>query len=188
VAYTFRYRNLDPTKLRPIGDRYVVQVLDFDEEKLPSGLYLGESAEGTQGWAAGVIIAVGNGHRLEVADQAVVMPEGYVPDPSLTDEQQMARRIGALGYGTPAMGDNSTIQRVASAVPMFFSVGMVIFMEKYSGREFPVRGRKYRFVSQVDCLGDTGVRLERDADGEWHEPLPEPEPVSNGVQRLRLAT
>jgi co-chaperonin GroES (HSP10) len=184
--YIFKYRELDPRLLRPIGDRYLVEVLETDERS-PSGLMLPERTEQERGWTIGVVFSVGNGHRLEVPDPAVVMPEGYIPQEGLSDEQQMQRRVSALSYYTPMMGDHSTLQRVPAMVPMFFAPGEVIFIEKYSGREFHIAERTFRFVSQVDCLGTSGRRLVLQEDGGWEDaPEPQAEAPTNGALRIHV--
>lgn len=189
--YVFQYRNMDPKRLRPIGDRYLIEVLDVDEEKV-NGIYLPEQTEEQKGWAVGVVFSIGNGHRLDVHDPIVVVPEGYVPDPALNEQEQMRRRIAALSYNCPSMGDHSTVMRYPALVPMMFQPGEVIFVERYSGRQFTIRGRTFRFVSQVDCLGTSGVYLKLTDDG-WEERDLEAEAkaaaaASNGAsKRLHLS-
>jgi co-chaperonin GroES (HSP10) len=161
---------LDPKTLRPIGDRYLVEVVPVDEELTPAGIYLPEKLEEQRGWAVGIVFSVGNGHRLETPDQVTVIPEGYVPDPKLNEAAQIERRTSALGYRMPALGDHSSVMRFESAVPMFFIPGEVIFIERYSGRQFTIQGRTFRFVNQVDCLGTSGVYLKLAEDGiNWEE-------------------
>jgi co-chaperonin GroES (HSP10) len=189
--FVFRYRNLDPRRLRPIGDRYLIEVLDVDEEKV-GGIYLPEQSEEQKGWAVGVVFSIGNGHRLEEHDPIVVVPEGYKADPKLTEQEQMQRRMSALGYTTPSMGDESTVMRYPALVPMFFQPGEVIFVERYSGRQFTMSGRTMRFVSQVDCLGTSGMYLKMNEDGSWEERDLEAEAKAaaaapNGTRRLHLS-
>jgi co-chaperonin GroES (HSP10) len=167
--YVFRYRDLDPAKMKPLGDRYLVEVLEVEEEQTPTGLFLPSDRMDHGTWAIGVVCAVGNGHRLEVSDHVAVIPEGYQAVEGLTQEEQMARRANALSYMTPAMGDHSTVMRPLATVPMFHYVGDVLFLERYSGRQFTVGGRLYRFVSQVDVLGFTGLHLCWSDAGEWCE-------------------
>ena len=163
--YVFKYHTANPAHLRPIGDRYLVEIVPVDEELTPSGIYLPEKLEEQRGWAVGIVFSVGNGHRLEVPDVVSVIPEGYVPDPNLSESAQSNRRQSALGYRMPALGDKSSVMRFESAVPMFFIPGEVIFIERYSGRQFTIQGRTFRFVNQVDCLGTTGVYLKLAEDG-----------------------
>lgn len=167
--YVFRYRNADPRLLRPIGDRYLIEVLEVDEEKMPSGLYLPEQTEEQKGWAVGVVFSIGNGHRLEVHDPALVLPEGYVKDEKLSEQENNMRHAAGLGYNTPCIGDHSSVMRIPALVPMFFVPGEVIFVERYSGRQFTILGRVFRFVSQVDCLGTSGVYLKLTEEGGWVE-------------------
>jgi co-chaperonin GroES (HSP10) len=175
--YVFKYRSADPSKIVPIGDRYLIEVLETDETQLVAGvdMWMPDRSEQERGWAVGVVFAVGNGHRLETPDPVSVMPEGYQPQPGISDAEQMQRRISLLGYITPSMGDHSSLMRSLALVPMFYTVGDVIFIEKYSGREFVVNDRTFRFVSQVDTLGFSGVKLILGEDG-WEDAPPPPPP------------
>lgn len=167
--YIFKYKDLDPLKLAPIGDRYLVEVLETDEQTA-GGILLLERTEQERGWTIGVVYSIGNGHRLETADTPVMMPESKTSD-------------SFRGYAVPYVGENSVVVRAFAQVPMFFRPGEVIFIEKYSGREFHIGDRTFRFVSQVDCLGTTGKFLVLQEDGGWEEgeppapataPAPEP--------------
>ena len=219
APYVFKFSTLDPLKVRPIGDRYLVEIVETEGDITAGGLLLPDRTEDQKGWAVGIVFSIGNGHRLEVPDPALVLPEGYKPDPKakarletielelnreasrLTTENvagvisnaesaalfkafserrreeaneiertEMDRRMRSLGYEQPISGDACSVMRVASVVPMFFIPGEVIFIERWSGRQFQVHGRTFRFVNQVDCLGSSGVYVKPSLDGlSWVE-------------------
>lgn len=193
TKYIFRYRNANLATLRPNGDRYLIEVLDVDEEKLPSGIFLPEATEEQKGWAVGVVFSVGNGHRLEIPDHLKVIPEGYnVPDDLLDDladdravrefkEKARAEHIGKqLNFHyQPSIGPKHTVARYWASVPMFFAPGEVVGIERYSGRQFTIQGRSFRIVSQVDVLLSFGTFLritpsgwvERDLEAEAAEAM-----------------
>jgi co-chaperonin GroES (HSP10) len=182
--YCFKYAEIDPLKLPPpIGDRYLLEMIDYDDDALPHGLVLPQVGghDLVSIPIPALVLAAGNGHRLETSDPAVVMPE-TAQDPTLTPEQRRAQRAAQISYIHPAIGDNSVVFRPLATVPMFFAPGQVIFVEKYSGREFHLKGRTYRYMNQVDCLGWTGVVLSPRDDGDWEvAPPPTPAtPIANG--------
>jgi hypothetical protein len=168
-----------------------------------ANLYLPDVDEEAKGWTVGVVVARGNGHRLEVPDQIAILPNKLRVDESLIDDvfkeneaalaaapqfeglrtvkgrrearaavrQQLVHAsLGpSLGYGNPRASEDALVCRLESIVPMFFQIGEVITIERWSGRTKKIRGREYRTVNQVDCLESTGIFLKRGEDGEWVE-------------------
>lgn len=121
------WEQLDPRKMPPNGDRYLVEKMDIGELTKIIGQdgkaydffipvvdtydergnkKAGEDPEGKAGFFMARVIARGNGHRLE-ADVTV---------------------------------------------PMFHDVDDVVLCERYTGRELKLAKGTYRVVSQVDVL------------------------------------
>lgn len=134
--------------IEPLGDRYVVEVIDFKEGIVELGQLLvitqdkridprdpmSDPTVENRGVIAGVIVRVGNGHLL-----------GLAPTASMEE-------------------DESEIQAV---VPMFFTEGDVVLIDYSSkGRALKILGREGRIVGQMDCLARLPMRLKR-VDGEW---------------------
>lgn len=114
-----RVYELDVEQGEIIGDRYLLERVEINHETA-SGISLAGQTPETTGWQAGIIIKVGNGHRLE---------------------------------------RNET-------VPMFFKVGDLVICERFSGREFRVRGTTYVLMNQTqvyECVPARSVN-ERPAD------------------------
>jgi co-chaperonin GroES (HSP10) len=194
--YIFRYRELDPTRIQPIGDRYMVEILDTDEAS-PAGILLLERSEQGRGWVIGVVFSSGNGHRLDTPDQVVVVPEptprkgetsaqGFFTETE-TDEDYYGRLRAQANYSVPVVTPTAIVTRVQSTVPMYCRPGEVIFVERHSGREFNIGERTFRFVNQVDVLGTSGRFLNLQADGGWEEAAPAPVPQPNGKPQLHSA-
>ncbi len=123
----------DISTLQPNGDRYLVKPVNV-VHRTSSDLVL-PIDETTTGWFAARILAVGNGHRLEVPDPAVVT---YRVSPS---EDTL----------------ESTVERPQATVPMFFSKGDVVLIDRLAGRPVTVQGVEYRIVNQVDVLAKIGT-------------------------------
>jgi co-chaperonin GroES (HSP10) len=184
--FVYEYRNADPLKHRPNGDRYLIEILPVSEEKLSSGLFLPEAGEERKGWAVGVVVAVGNGHRLETPDQYIAIAEKYQCDPQVDPDVEFGddldtrakksaarqqRRMAIMQTtNIAAIGDDSMVVRYPSAVPMFFQFGEIVYVEKYSGRPLIIGGREFRIVNQVDVLSSSGRYAKLKEDGEtWEE-------------------
>jgi co-chaperonin GroES (HSP10) len=63
------------------------------------------------------------------------------------DENQrgwLVARVVAVGNGHRLESDVK--------VPMFYSVGDVVFMERLTGKDFHLGGKEYRILSQIDVL------------------------------------
>jgi co-chaperonin GroES (HSP10) len=178
--YIFRYKNADPAKLRPVGDRYVIEVLNVDEEVLPSGLILPDRTEEQAGWAVGVVFSVGNGHRLETPDIPITLDADVVEDVdtakqfierSKSEKREIVQQLigQSINFMQPAANTKQSVLRWLSTVPMFFVHGEVIAVERYSGRQFTISNRAFRVVNQVDCLCSFGVYLKWDDTLGWVE-------------------
>jgi co-chaperonin GroES (HSP10) len=191
VPYVFDYRKLDISKMAPLGDRYLVLILETGDEETGydvtmGGLLVPEREEQARGWAVGVVVARGDGTRLDMPDLAVVMPEKMHEDPNDDEPTKMLKRIAIMGQARSTfLGEESVVVRPKATVEMYCEIGEVVFVERYSGRQFEVGGKQYRFVNQVDTLSRTGIRLIKGPDGEWMEPPQTPEGVE--VKRLGLS-
>lgn len=137
-------RDTDPLSLIPHGDRLLVEVLLVDETTA-GGIHLARTndsgAETDMGWAVGLVVNVGNGHRLDTPDQAVALsstekgPGGLVVmvDPDVNAQP-------------------NTVVMVPSTVPMPFVRGMVVLLAKYSGSELKFHDRTFRVITQAHVL------------------------------------
>lgn len=141
--YELKIHEVAPEDIEPLGDRYVVEIIDLDE-KIEFGSLLvvtqniaqkpgDPQADPTienRGVLAAVIIRAGNGHLLGLPDWA-------------TSEFKSGR--------APA------------DVPMFYEPGDVILLDHNAkGRALKIVGRECRIIGQMDCLARIeGIRLHR---------------------------
>lgn len=147
--YELKIHTIAPEDIDPLGDRYVVEIIDFDE-KIELGSILVVTQQPPQdnspqadptierrGVLAAVVIRAGNGHLLGLSDH---------PWSDSKDEDE----------------------RDWASVPMFYQPGDVLFIDHNAkGRALKIVGRECRIVNQIDCLARVeGVRLKR-VDGEW---------------------
>lgn len=148
--FELKIHEVSPENIAPNGDRYVVEVIDLDENiQLGQILIVSQdpninprdpSANPTieqRGVLAAVVIRGGNGHLLGLPDTA-----------------------------TATTSDR--IVRTAADVPMFFEAGDVVLVDRNAkGRALKIVGRECRIVNQIDVLAKIdGVRLVRD-DNAW---------------------
>jgi co-chaperonin GroES (HSP10) len=179
--FVFRYRNADPKKFRPIGDRYIVEMVAYDEEALPSGLFLPEGTEEQRGWHVGIVWTIGNGHRLDVPDVPVILDNDMLEDVELDPQlvhlsrnkkRELIHERLARATNPSGMNFGNTKQmaiRWQANVPMFFSLGEAIAVERYSGRQATAAGRVFKCVNQVDCLFSFGQFFRWDESVGWVE-------------------
>ena len=147
--------DLDPNKITPHGDRYLLEMLEVDETT-DSGIMLvrdpknPRAVEEDLGLAVGVVLRGGSGHRLDVADQAV---------PVTTTEQKpnQAAFLVAVDPDT-----QSGVMMIPSTVPMPFGRGDVVICGKYVGTDLKIRGLDYKMVTQGHIIGHTGKRMNLD--------------------------
>lgn len=155
--FQLKLHNIAPEHFIPNGDRYIVEVIDFDDvvelgqmlvavqdpQINPTDPKADPSVE-VRGVLGGVIVRGGNGHLLGL------------PDPRL------------VTWLNP-MTDQPTIVREPADVPMFYQAGDVVFVDRNAkGRNLRVVGREVRIVNQIDILAKIdGIRLVRDEDGNW---------------------
>lgn len=65
---TFKVRDLSPDNFDVIGDRYLCEIIEFDQFIDLGGaipIMLPEQNPETQGWRPAKVVRAGNGHRLE---------------------------------------------------------------------------------------------------------------------------
>jgi co-chaperonin GroES (HSP10) len=160
----------DPRNIAPNGDRYLVELLEIEENvtvmgndgpikiiiaqehaptKRPDGkVDPGVEAELLRGWRAGLILRVGNGHRLEVSDPYVVMP-GVSTDKELEDY-----KTGKVPppRGAQVITESHTLFQPQAKVQMFYAPGDVVLIERLTGREVTLQGKRYAIVNQQDVL------------------------------------
>jgi co-chaperonin GroES (HSP10) len=142
--------DLDPNKITPHGDRYLLEMMEVDETT-DSGIVLvrdtndPKAQEHDLGFAVGVILAKGGGHRLDVADQAV---------PITTTEQKPEGLLVAVDPET-----KSGVMMIPSTVPMPFSRGDVVICGKYVGTEMKINGVEHKIVTQAHIIAHSGKRI-----------------------------
>ena len=141
-----RISEQNPLDFIPHGDRILVEMLEVDEETA-SGIQVvrtdDKGKEHEVGWTAGVVVNVGSGHRMDVADQAVRM-SAKIPD----DKVAVTPLLKSY--------DNEThdgIFMVPSTVPMPFSRGQVIMLAKFAGSDIILQGVEHKVITQVHILG-----------------------------------
>lgn len=149
--FTLKIHELDPREMEPIGDRYIVETLEVDEDIL-----FGSILVKTQGTANGpdddprnpaakhetekrgvlpaVVCAIGDGHLLGIPDARLAVRNQH-------------------GY--------DEVVRIPSDVPSFLKVGDVCLVDiNARGRALRLAGREIRVVNQIDCLVRLKVRLD----------------------------
>jgi len=172
-----RLSEQDPLTFIPHGDRILVEMLEVDETT-PSGIELPRmddaSKEHEVGWTAGVVVNVGSGHRMDVADQAVRMQAKVTKEEAPT---------------TPFLKiyDDETqegIFMVPSTVPMPFFRGQVIMLAKFAGSDILLQGVEHKLITQVHVLGVfTKLRLNVGLESATLEESP---PLPEGLQRVSV--
>jgi co-chaperonin GroES (HSP10) len=136
------FDSLDPSKMIPHGDRLLVEKVDVDNlvyvDDLEGGYHAIEIASGEddqeekRGYYFGRVIAMGDGHRLETPDLAVVV-------------NRRVERNDVVAY-------EDGVVRVPATVPMPFRIGEILMLERFAGRELRIRGKLYRQVNQIDVI------------------------------------
>ncbi len=162
------FYGLNPMKMPPpIGDRYLLEVFDFEEELLPSGLVLPPDDEERAGWVPAIVIRAGDGMKLDEAPHAFVFPSDM--DRSATPEQKREMMVKSIGWACPTINEVAMIRQLPKHVPMVLQPGQEIIVEKYSGRKYRMAGRNFRTMAQVDCLQPTGRWFRWDDKDGWIE-------------------
>lgn len=154
--FTLKIHDINPERLAPNGDRYVVEVIDIDETILLGQLLIvtqnpnanpndpqRDPTVERRGVLAAVIVRVGNGHLLGLPDW---------PSPPM--------RSGEFSPG-----------RDSANVPMFYQPGDVVLVDfNARGRDVKILAKEIRIVGQIDVLVQIeGIKLVRNADGDWQE-------------------
>lgn len=140
----------DPFAIAPHGDRLFVQRIEIADEVKVGAHTLhvaraGQTSKDEQhdrGWWAGVVIHVGNGHRLNAADTPVRMKVG-------PDVKQP--RPDGIPFAVDPDAQEAVIL-VPARVQMPFSRGNVVAIERYAGRDANFGGREYVSIEQEDIL------------------------------------
>jgi co-chaperonin GroES (HSP10) len=148
--FLLKLHETEPEDIEPLGDRYVVEVIDIDESvefgqllvitqatpQRPGDPQADPTIE-NRGVLAAVVIRAGNGHLLGLPD----IPRPNAPHKAEADHEMLW-----------------------SAVPMFMEPGDVVLVDHNAkGRALKIVGRECRIVSQIDCLAKIeGVRLKRE--------------------------
>jgi hypothetical protein len=164
----------DPLKLIPHGDRLLVEVVAVDDSiPMADGKkLLIERDDFDRGWAAGVVINVGNGHRLDVPDQAVALATEIDVD----DKGNPVNVHPFLRIADPKT--RTAVAMMPSTVPMPFARGMVVMCARYAGSDIKLRGKDYKIITQAHVIAVfTGIKMQV---GEPPEPLPIVEMSANG--------
>lgn len=154
---TLKIHNIDAMMLKPNGDRYTIEVCDFDETLQLGQLLVVTPPEGEhkttkthpldpiveqRGVIGGIILRGGNGHLLGLPDAIVAVNR-----------------------------DDGTqhLESDWAAVPMFFEHGDVVLVDRNAkGRALKIIGHEYRVVNQIDILLHVeGIKAVKDEDGKW---------------------
>lgn len=169
----------DPLTLIPHGDRLLLEVVAVDETT-PSGIVVArtddKSKEHELGWSAGVVINVGNGHRLDVADQAVALATIVKQD----DQGNLVDVHPFLRIADPET--RTAVAMMPSTVPMPFVRGMVVMTARYAGSDIKLRGKEYKIITQAHVIGVfTGIKMQV-GEPPTH---PSPEKLRQMIQAAR---
>lgn len=131
---TVKFRETDPGMFRTPADRYLCELLAF-EEKYTTGtgetIHLpaanDEEAKKKLGWKAGRIVVVGG------------LPVAVLPKMDAVEESMVAKWGHRLETNT--------------WIPMFYDVGDIVMCERLGGRHIVMKNREFFVISQVDILG-----------------------------------
>lgn len=153
--FVLKIHDISPERVAPNGDRYTVEVIDFDESILlgqllvvtqnskdPRGDPQADPTVERRGVLAAVIVRAGNGHLLGLPDLAPVM-----------------EKVGEYEPG----------ERPWPSVEMLYSPGDVVLVDfNARGRDLKILAKEVRIINQIDVLaGIDGMRLKRTDDGGW---------------------
>lgn len=137
----------DPLTFTPHGDRYLIEVVDIDDSiKIGDKTLLVELEKSSRGWAAGKIIAGGNGHRMDVPDTYVKIN---------TTEKAPNPEIG-LYFVENETGD--AVVRCPSIVPMPFARGQIVMIYWSAAIEVKMQGKPYLICNQTHILGSWPIK------------------------------
>jgi co-chaperonin GroES (HSP10) len=143
-----RLSEQNPLDFIPHGDRILVEMLDVDEDTASGIVVVRTDDVGKEhevGWTAGVVVNVGSGHRMDVADQAVRMKS------VVTKEEIAAAKVPFLKTYDDETQDG--IFMVPSTVPMPFFRRQVIMLAKFAGSDIILSGIEHKVITQVHVLG-----------------------------------
>jgi len=150
--FELKIHEIAPENIEPLGDRYVVEVIELDEK-------------------------VQLGSLLVVTQQAAERPRDPLADPTVERRGVLAAvviRAGnghLLGLPDPRLVVREHIEAESADVPMFYSPGDVVLIDHSAkGRALKIVGRECRILNQLDCLARIeGIRLRRTDDGTWEQ-------------------
>ena len=155
-----RFQDQDPLTIIPHGDRLLVEVLAVNETT-DSGIIVvrdEKNKEHDLGWSAGVVISVGNGHRLDTPDQAVVIQSKMEQDG--TDEAGNAKYKAHEYIRLADTETGSSVAMIPSTVPMPFARGMVVMCARYAGSDIQLQGKPYKIITQAHVIAVfSGIRV-----------------------------
>lgn len=183
-TFKLTQEHVKPESQEPLGDRYLIKILEVDDTlQLQSGhtLHIPTATEKDRGWKAGVIVTCGNGHRLSESDKVAVMANVTSPEDRKAIENGDKSKIPP---GAQYLTDDAVTVRPPAMVPMFYSPGDVVLVERFAGRDMKLgpSSHDYCIVAQEHCLSRIkGLKLLPNNDGEWRE-FKKPE------AKLRIAT
>uniref|UniRef100_E6QP93 Co-chaperonin GroES n=1 Tax=mine drainage metagenome TaxID=410659 RepID=E6QP93_9ZZZZ len=154
-----------PELFEPMGDTYLVHILDIDDSVMAGEhrLVVPQKSTEDRGWKAGVIVAVGNGRCFDRPDEFVV-----VPNVLTGTKDEMKAEVAAYGEAVAASTDQAVVVRIPAMANMALGVGEVVLIEKFAGRDVVLQGKPYIIVGQQNLLArHKSLRLHRNAEGTW---------------------
>lgn len=179
MPYKLSLADQNPALLRPLGDRYLVALIETDDTvQMGTTAFViarplkrddkGREIPGSDlediGWKVGVVVSRGDG----------VLPDAPVQFLTLTDTTAKAD-IDAIRAGVkepPAGASFLTESCVVVAQPpmvaMQYHLGDVLFIERFAGRDILLQGKKYCIISQAHVLlKHPTLTLEPDDENGW---------------------
>ena len=108
-----------------------------------------------------MVINVGNGHRMDVPDQAVALATEIDVD----DKGNPINVHPFLRIADPKT--RTAVAMMPSTVPMPFARGMVVMCARYAGSDIKLRGKDYKIITQAHVIAVfTGIKMQVGAPTE----------------------
>jgi co-chaperonin GroES (HSP10) len=125
------YDAQDPRKLRPHGDRLLVEKYEVEDA---------------------VFVTMDDGTQKKIRIQRERKPPNpRDPSPEFTSEQLQEIARGWILCEVIRVGNGHRLE-LDMVVPMPFEPGDFVYVERLTGREWELRGAKYYIISQTDVL------------------------------------
>lgn len=170
---------ISPFLVDPHGDRLLVEVVEISSEVTVAGghtLYTAPAErdargivneEWKRGFCAGVVISAGDGHVLTTPSrhEALIISMDYTQEQ--IDDGVLSTVPGLRAYD-PVTKQGIVVVDTPANVPMPWTRGDVILIERLAARQVRLGKRTYAIVDQMDVLATVrGLKYLMLADGEW---------------------